>query len=168
MSLHCFLQYCSFDEQAVPCKTSIVIEIWLRGLHLARHSFHDQQKIRQLSILNYHSVAQIYFFHSCTSHSSFLAFCGILYFSGNNGKNRMVQNWFSSSCGKERTRTPPLPSFNSSWHFLLTKFILHCQRSKSIGGQCLQLVYLVFVSQSQEAKEVLRASFKENTSPGGL
>jgi len=70
----------------------------------------------------------------------------------------MVQNWFFSSCVKERTRMPSFPSFNFPWHLLLTKFVLHCQRSKSIGGQCHQLVYLVFVSQSQEAKEVFEGS----------
>ena len=52
---------------------------------------------------------------------------------------------------------PSLRSLSFLWHLLLSKFVLHCQRSKSIGGQCLQLVYLVFVSQSQEAKEVLTA-----------
>ena len=90
MSLHYILQYCSFDAQAVSCKTSIIIEKWLQGLYLARHPFHHQQNIKQkiILILNYHSFRQIYFFPSCPSHSSFLAFLGILYFSGNNGKNK--------------------------------------------------------------------------------
>ena len=150
MSLHYILQYCSFDGQAVSCKTSIVMEKWLRGLHLARHSFHDQQKIRQriILILNYHSFGQIYFFHSCPFHFSFLAFCGIFVYSGNDDKIEWSRTGSSLvvSRKEQECRLFVLSVFFGISFFPSSFFIVREARA-----------LVVFVSQSQEATEVLGA-----------